>query len=155
MYIHSKTRTWHDKNIQFDYCIFENGPISRMINRSNGSDLLDFSKSQLWRRSPLEKVLGFMIWKMSLIFSHIRNKRLLRKYIRKASQFKISNTLLKTRFKLISKMRCETKFLIKLQRLLNERLPWDFGNILFKPNFRGNPDLCFPEGKIWTFFNFF
>ena len=45
-------------------------------------------------------------------------------------------------------MRCETKFLIKLQRLLNERLPWDFGNILFKSNFRGNPDLCFPEGKI-------
>lgn len=43
--IHSKTRTCHDKSIQFDYCTFENGPTLWMINRSNGSDFLDFAKS--------------------------------------------------------------------------------------------------------------
>ena len=68
--------------------------------------------------------------------------------MRKTSQIKTANTLLKTRFKLVSKMRCETKLLIRLQGLLNERIPWNFGNILLKSNFRGNPILCFPDEEI-------
>ena len=43
--------------------------------------------------------------------------------MRKTSQIKIANKLLKARFKLVSKMRCETKLLIRLQGLLNERIP--------------------------------